>query len=326
MAWFIPFLASAASAVITRRDMRKENARVLAANRAEQQRIFEANKAEAARLERIRKAEIESTSKENAKLRENFYKNLVSDAQSAGINPLTALRTGGGSAYGYAVQGQIRSPVMRDGVFEEGVMETPTLSRNPLAAGIEAGTNAYMGNLSRKANQSHDVRMAELRSGLNRADQLAIEAFAQKANMSPDGKLPPKKEWWRYMQNPDGTLMKGEDGYAIKREEMKNIPLQAWHRFMLNGKEHSILSLNMEAFESGPQEVVASAAVHTGAAGTSALKQFLGQYNIGKPVLSRNGTMPAPVGIVQDLWNKGREIVTPRARVNVNKFSGTASQ
>jgi len=131
--WFLPALiggaAATVGAVLTRNDNKKEAARVAAANKAEAARVQKENKAEAARVEQVRKQEQKEAIADNTKVRENYYKNVVSDAQSAGINPLTALRTGAGSGYGSTVQGTIRQPVMRDGVYLEGVYQTPTLSR-----------------------------------------------------------------------------------------------------------------------------------------------------------------------------------------------------
>ena len=153
-------VASLAGALLTRRDAKKEAARVAAANRAEAARIKKANEAAAA-----------AARKQNTQVRQNYYKNVVSDAQAAGINPLTALRTGGGAGYATAVAGTMANPVMMEGVFQ-----APTLSRNPLAAGLEAGVNALTSELSRQKNYSHDVKMARLRGEIQRANALSIHA------------------------------------------------------------------------------------------------------------------------------------------------------
>ena len=146
-------VASLAGAILTRRDARKEAARVAAANRAEAARIQKANAAAAAKAQ-----------KQNTQVRQNYYKNVVSDAQSAGINPLTALRTGGGAGYATAVAGTMSNPVMMEGVYE-----APTLSRNPLAAGLEAATNTYLSELTRQKQYTHEGRMDDLRKRLMEA-------------------------------------------------------------------------------------------------------------------------------------------------------------
>lgn len=149
-AWLFSGLASLAGAALTRRSAKKDAARVAARNRAEAERIQRANAAEAARAQ-----------KQNTQVRQNYYKNVVSDAQAAGINPLTALRTGGGAGYATAVAGTMANPVMLEGVYE-----APTLSRNPLAAGLEAATNTYLSELTRQKQYSHESRMDELNRSL----------------------------------------------------------------------------------------------------------------------------------------------------------------
>ena len=138
---------------LTRRSAKKEAARVAAANRAEAARIKKANDAAVAKAKQ-----------QNTQVRQNYYKNVVSDAQSAGINPLTALRTGGGAGYATAVAGAMSNPVMLEGIYE-----TPTLSRNPLAAGLEAGTNTYLSELTRQKQYTHESRMDELNRSLKMA-------------------------------------------------------------------------------------------------------------------------------------------------------------
>lgn len=176
--WFLPALiggaAATVGAVLTRNDNKKEAARVAAANKAEAARVQKENKAEAARVEQVRKQEQKEAIADNTKVRENYYKNVVSDAQSAGINPLTALRTGAGSGYGSTVQGTIRQPVMRDGVYLEGVYQTPTLSRNPLDVGLSTATSLGMSEMTRLNSNAHDVRMAKLRGQIDRANALSI--------------------------------------------------------------------------------------------------------------------------------------------------------
>lgn len=160
-------VASLAGAVLTRRDARKEAARVAAANKAEAARIQKANEAAAAKAK-----------KQNTQVRQNYYKNVVKDAQSAGINPLTALRTGGGAGYATAVAGTIANPVMMEGVYE-----IPTLSRNPLAAGLEAGTNTYLSELTRQKQYTHESRMDELRKSLMRAQIKSMSAELSRTNL-----------------------------------------------------------------------------------------------------------------------------------------------
>ena len=146
-------LASLAGAYLTRRSAKKEAARVAARNRAEAERIQKANAEQAAKAQ-----------KQNTQVRQNYYKNVVSDAQAAGVNPLTALRTGGGAGYATAVAGTMASPVMLEGIYE-----APTLSRNPLAAGLEAATNTYLSELTRQKQYTHESRMDELNKSLIRA-------------------------------------------------------------------------------------------------------------------------------------------------------------
>jgi hypothetical protein len=150
--------ASTAGAILTRNDAKKENTRVLAANKAESERVYEQNK-----------KEVVESREYNEGVRENYYDNLVKDAQKAGINPLTALRAGGGSAYGNAVAGTMAQGVMMDGVYA-----TPTLTRNPIAAGIETGVQVGLEQMNRANYNAHDVRMAKLRGQINRANALSI--------------------------------------------------------------------------------------------------------------------------------------------------------
>lgn len=311
MPWEIvlPFFASTIGAALTRSDMKKENARVLAANKAEQERIFQRNKMEADRLNELRKNEMESVSLKNEQGRANFYKNLVRDAESAGINPLTALRTGGGSAYATSVAGTVRTPVMRDGVYLEGVMDKPVMTRNPLASGIEAGTNAYMNNLTRRKDYSHDVKMAELRSKLNRADQLAIQKVIAEEdnfwNKSPGGNIPPRNKWWEYERKEDGSLrmFKGE---PIKKEVQKSVKAHAFMQYPIidsrTGKQYEHLTVNVDQMEAGPGESITSSALHGFFAGTSeATAWWTGQYKTGKTV---NGVSvdQFPINPYNDGW------------------------
>jgi hypothetical protein len=168
-------VASLAGAYLTRRDAKKEAARVAAANRAEAARIQRANEEAARRAQ-----------KQNTQVRQNYYKNVVSDAQSAGINPLTALRTGGGAGYATAVAGTMTNPVMAEGVFI-----TPTLSRNPLAAGMEAATNTYLSELTRQKQYTHESRMDELQASLIRAQikGMTAELGRNKGAMGTDEEI-----------------------------------------------------------------------------------------------------------------------------------------
>jgi hypothetical protein len=152
--------ANLAGAVLTRNDAKKENNRVLAANKAEAQRV-----------QKVNEQAVEKAQKQNTEVRENYYKNVVEDAQAAGINPLTALRTGGGQGYATAVAG-----TMNNAVLMEGVYATPTLSRNPVAAGIEASTNIYLQELTRQRQYNHESRMDELNKSLIKAQIHSMNA------------------------------------------------------------------------------------------------------------------------------------------------------
>jgi hypothetical protein len=160
-------VASLAGAILTRRDARKEAARVAAANRAEAARIQKANAAAAAKAQ-----------KQNTQVRQNYYKNVVSDAQAAGINPLTALRTGGGAGYATAVAGTMANPVMLEGIYQ-----APTLSRNPLAAGLEAATNIYLSELSRQKQYTHESRMDELNRAIKEATLKSMNAELTRSDL-----------------------------------------------------------------------------------------------------------------------------------------------
>lgn len=175
--------ASMVGAVLTRNDNKKEAARVAAANKAEAERVAKANKLEAERVEKLRVKEANQAKQDNTQVREDYYKNVVSDAQAAGINPLTALRTGGGSGYASAVAGTIRQPVMRDGVYLEGVYDTPTLSRNPLASGLETAVNIGLAEFTRKQDYSHQSRMDELTKDLMRAQIKSMNAEVTRSNL-----------------------------------------------------------------------------------------------------------------------------------------------
>ena len=170
--------ASTAGAILTRNDAKKENSRVLAANKAESERVYERNK-----------REVVESREFNEGVRENYYDNLVKDAQKAGINPLTALRAGGGSAYGNAVAG-----TMAQGVMMEGVYATPTLSRNPIAAGLETGVNVGLAEFTRKQNYSHESRMDELNKSLIRAQ---IQSMT--SQLSRDPRMPPMEDRHNYV-------------------------------------------------------------------------------------------------------------------------------
>lgn len=260
--WLLSGVASLAGSLLTRRDARKEAARVDAANKAEAARIQQANQILA-----------DKVTAENTEKRKNYYSNLVSDSQSAGINPLTALRTGGGMGYATAVGATMSNAVMLEGVYR-----TPTLSRNPLAASIDSGMSTYMGSMRMRQSQAHDVRMNELNSKLSRANSLALQKAERYFTHSPDGKLPPRDQWYKYLRNEDMSLALDDDGYAQIREGRKSIPLTSYYRIPRAGGSSSFLSLNMESFESGTGEVLASSIVHAGAAGSGQMKRFIDQY------------------------------------------------
>ncbi len=175
--------ASTAGAILSRNDAKKENNRVLAANKAESERVYERNK-----------KEVVETREYNTGVRENYYDNLVKDAQKAGINPLTALRAGGGSAYGNAV-----AQTMAQGVMMEGVYAAPTLSRNPIAAGLETGVKVGLAEFTRQQNYSHESRMDELQKGLIKAQIQSMNSDLKRGKddvpllvtaFDPTGKLP----------------------------------------------------------------------------------------------------------------------------------------
>jgi len=159
--------ANLAGAVLTRNDAKKENNRVLAANKAEAQRV-----------QKVNEQAVEKAQKQNTEVRENYYKNVVEDAQAAGINPLTALRTGGGAGYSTAVAG-----TMSNAVLMEGVYTTPTLSRNPLAAGIESTTNTYLQEMTRQKQYKHESRMDELNRALKIATLKSMKADLTRSNL-----------------------------------------------------------------------------------------------------------------------------------------------
>jgi hypothetical protein len=261
-AWLFSGLASLAGAALTRREAKKEAARVAARNRAEAARIQKVNQAAAAKAQ-----------KQNTQVRQNYYKNVVSDAQSAGINPLTALRTGGGAGYATAVAGTMSNAVMLEGVYE-----APTLSRNPLAAGLEAATNTYLSEITRQKNYSHDVRMAELRGSIDRANMLAVKGVTG----SPDGKLPPRDQWWRYVREADGSLKTDAQGYAIERVALTSEPLtRDWRLANFSYRGH-----NPEAFESSLAEMAGSGKAHAAAGLPQGAMQYLRElrYSIGSPI------------------------------------------
>lgn len=214
-------VASLAGAYLTRRDAKKEAARAAAVNRAEAARIQKANAATAAKAQ-----------KQNTQVRQNYYKNVVSDAQAAGINPLTALRTGGGAGYATAIAGTMANPVMLEGVYE-----APTLSRNPLAAGMEAATNTYLSELTRQKQYTHESRMDELQKSLMRAQIKSMTADLGKEGPEavPLG-----------IKDKHGNMM-----YAAT-EEFETVPKYIYVRDQTDGSIYPIL--NPELTEVGPTE------------------------------------------------------------------------
>ena len=209
-------------ATLTRRSAKKEAARVAAANRAEAARIQKANAAAAA-----------SARKQNTQVRQNYYKNVVSDAQAAGINPLTALRTGGGAGYATAVAGTMSNPVMMEGVYQ-----APTLSRNPLAAGLEAATNTYLSELTRQKQYSHESRMDELNKSLMRAQIKGITA--ELSRETPESV-------------PLGIRDKHGNMMFAAETEFETVPKYIYVRDQTDGSIYPIL--NPELTESGPTEM-----------------------------------------------------------------------
>ena len=265
----------------------------------------------------------QAAQKENEKRQDDYYVDLRNNAQKGGFNPLTALRSGGGMGYSN-LAGRITQPLM---------------TRSPLAAGISAATGYYtqsslqnkrLKHSSQMQMQSfaHDERMTRLNASLTRISKLEEMALT----MSPDGKLPPPIEWWNYEKNADGSLKTDVAGYAIKRKPRESVPATMDLRYPVLSRDGITQAqhptLQPDVYEVGPGELIASGSVHGAAASAHGMRN-LWDYHVGTPVLSRStytNFPPAPIGIVSDLWKKGKEIVTPRARVNVNKFSGTASR
>jgi hypothetical protein len=250
MPWFLPMLAAGVGAAVSTKLQNNRDKKAY-------------NKAQA----------------QNEQRRGDYYVNLRNDAQKGGFNPLTALRSGGGMGYSN-LAGRITQPLM---------------TRSPLAAGIAAGSTAYTNYSMSKMNMehdsamqnerlAHDERMTKLNASLTRATQLERMAMT----MSPDGKLPPPNEWYKYLRNKDGSLKVDADGYAIFREGVKSIPLTTWYRIPGNTGTTSFLSLNMESFESGPGEIIASSTVHGGAAvGGAAYRKFIESFTLGRKVGSK---------------------------------------
>jgi hypothetical protein len=199
---------------------------------------------------------------QNEQRREDYYVNLRNDAQKGGFNPLTALRSGGGMGYS-SLAGRLTQPLM---------------TRNPLAAGISAASNAYTNYSMTRMNQAHDEKMTRLRGEINRANSLAMHSLT----MSPDGKLPPRDQWWRYEREPDGSLKTDAGGYAIERVHLTSEPLtRKWRLGNFSYTGH-----NPEAFESGYGEMAASAKVHVGAGMPQGAMQYIDnlRISIGSPV------------------------------------------
>jgi len=65
---------------------------------------------------------------------------------------------------------------MAQGVMMDGVYATPTLTRNPIAAGIETGVQVGLEQMNRANFQAHDVRMAKLRGAISKANALSIHS------------------------------------------------------------------------------------------------------------------------------------------------------
>lgn len=263
MPWFLPLLASAAGATATQVAIASGVSAALSTKLQNNRDKKAYNKAQA----------------QNEQRRGDYYVNLRNDAQKGGFNPLSALRSGGGMGYSN-LAGRITQPLM---------------TRSPLAAGLAAGSTAYTNYSMSKMNMehdsamqnqrlAHDERMTKLNASLTRATELQRLAMT----MSPDGKLPPPDQWYKYLKNVDGSLKVDGDGYAILRETVKSIPLTTFYRIPGNTGTTSFLSLNMESFESGPGEVIASSTIH-GAAGLggAAFNNFAGEYLPGSKTGSK---------------------------------------
>lgn len=262
-------VASLAGAILTRRDAKKERARVAAANRAEAARVAAANKraAEAAR-------------KQNTQVRQNYYKNVVSDAQAAGINPLTALRTGGGQGYATAVAGTMVNPV-----FMEGAYLSPVLSRNPLAAGLEAATNTYLSELTRQKQYTHEGRMDELNKSLMRAQ---IQSMT--AQLSRDPALPPLEDRHNYVLDERGQFVLDGEGRAIKRDPYTRKQMQSdYVTYGASGEPATVTSLNLENLEGSPQEVKGSLGIIYGGGAIGKIMTRNDNLTGGMPAMDPSG-------------------------------------
>jgi hypothetical protein len=278
-------------ATLTRRSAKKEAARVAAANRAE-----------AARIQKINEAKAAQAQKQNTQVRQNYYKNVVSDAQAAGINPLTALRTGGAAGYATAVAGTMANSVMLEGIYQ-----APTLSRNPLAAGLEAATNTYLSELTRQKQYTHETRMDEL----NRALKVAT-LKSMNAELSRDPRLPPLDQRHNYVLDEAGQFVLDNEGYAIRREEFASKAMQSDYRTIgADGKTYVVRSANTEHLDTSLNEAKGGAALIFGG---GAVGQFLTRNTSGgMPRMNENwGDIP----FASDVEKRGN-----RLRLHINNFA-----
>jgi len=248
--------ASTAGAILTRNDAKKENTRVLAANKAESERVYEQNK-----------KEVVESREYNTGVRENYYDNLVKDAQKAGINPLTALRAGGGSAYGNAVAGTMAQGVMMDGVYA-----TPTLTRNPIAAGIETGVQVGLEQMNRANFESHDVRMAKLRGAISKANALSIHSATTD-----------EIDYTGYKQGDDVPVKFGLQDFTV--------PLEIAKRLRIAPNDYLELGVIQELFgeASGVMAEAAQEGIHTmfGIYSTNLLGSRNDRVNPRKPIVTQ---------------------------------------
>ena len=205
---------------------------------------------------------------QNEQRRGDYYVNLRDDAEKGGFNPLTALRSGGGMGYS-SLAGRITQPLM---------------TRSPLAAGISAGTGAYLGELTRQKQYSHESRMDELNKSLMRAQIQSMTSDLTRAQEEV------------FLFNQDGTHMTDEMGNKIKVDPTGMEAIPKFRLVYDQATKQTYAILNPEITEAGPAELATGVAMDAAAqsAHTSGLgvEFSIGGYTVGIPAnplgLSRN--------------------------------------
>ena len=216
---------------------------------------------------RDKKAYVAAETK-NEERREDYYVNLRNDAEKGGFNPLTALRSGGGMGYS-SLAGRITQPLM---------------TRSPLAAGIAAGTGAYMGELSRQKQYKHETRMDELNKSLMRAQIKSMTSDLTRTDEEV------------FLFNQDGTHMTDAIGNKIKVDPTGMEAIPKYRLVYDQATKQTYAILNPELTESGFTELgvgiamdAAGKAAHTSGLGA---ELSIGGYKVGIPAnplgLSRN--------------------------------------